>query len=233
MGCAAASLCRWRCRRVADDRQRHHPGPPLCGWRKRRPSTGSWLSARWLLDQDPLMHQRPWPDVDAGRGARQCRLCRPDGRARQRSGVPLGDRGCDDDASRHDVRNHGGQPEIPATRNRRIQHTVERPFYVLRNRIERCINRLTNSQHVATRHDYIAGSFLGFVQLAAIRLWIDFVHAAWKKSSGHVCGPRIAGSSTNWLPASAASCLPNTAPGAYPPGRSHRHRAASPPRQRP
>ena len=48
----------------------------------------------------------------------------------------------------------------------------------LRNRIERCINRLKNRRRVATRYDHTASSFLGFVQLAAIRLWIGFVHAA-------------------------------------------------------
>ncbi|PWC26347.1 DDE transposase, partial [Pseudoroseomonas aestuarii] len=41
-----------------------------------------------------------------------------------------------------------------------------------------CINRLKNCRRVATRYDHTASSFLGFVQLAAIRLWISFVHAA-------------------------------------------------------
>jgi transposase len=37
---------------------------------------------------------------------------------------------------------------------------------------------LKNSRRVATRYDHTAGSFLGFVLLACIRLWIRFVHAA-------------------------------------------------------
>jgi transposase len=40
------------------------------------------------------------------------------------------------------------------------------------NRIERGINRLKNSRRVATRYDKTATSYLGFVQLAAIRLWL-------------------------------------------------------------
>lgn len=69
------------------------------------------------------------------------------------------------------------QPEIPTKRTLRVQHSVQRPIYALRNRIERCINRVKNCLCVATRYDNTASSFLGFVQLAAIRLWISFVHA--------------------------------------------------------
>jgi transposase len=93
-------------------------------------------------------------------------------------GILLADRGYNSDAIRQDVRDSGGQPEIPTTRKRRIQHSVQRPLYVLRNRIECFINRLKNNRCVATRYDHTASSFLGFVQLAAIRLWIRFVHAS-------------------------------------------------------
>ena len=55
---------------------------------------------------------------------------------------------------------------------------VNRRVYALRNRIERCFNRLKNSRRVATRYDQDDTSFLGFVLLAAIRLWFRFVHAA-------------------------------------------------------
>ncbi len=45
-------------------------------------------------------------------------------------------------------------------------------IYALRNRIERCFNKLKNSRRLATRYDKTAESYLGFVNLAAIRLWI-------------------------------------------------------------
>jgi transposase len=93
-------------------------------------------------------------------------------------GILFEDRGYDSDAIRQDVRDRGGKPEIPTKRNRRIQHSVQRPLYALRNRIKRCINCLKNCGDVATCYDHIASSFLGFVQLAAIRLWICFVPAA-------------------------------------------------------
>jgi hypothetical protein len=68
--------------------------------------------------------------------------------------------------------------EIPTKKNRRVQHSVDRAICVLRNRIERFINRLKNSRRVATRYDHTASSFLGFAMLASIRQWINFVHAA-------------------------------------------------------
>jgi transposase len=86
--------------------------------------------------------------------------------------VLLADRGYDSDAIRDDAVACGATPEIPTKRNRRVQRPVDRALYALRNRIERTIGRLKNSRRVATRYDKTAASFLGFVQLAAIRLWI-------------------------------------------------------------
>jgi transposase len=91
--------------------------------------------------------------------------------------VLLADRGYDSDAIRDDIRSRGGEPQIPTKKNRLVQHSVNRALYALRNRIERLFNRLKNSRRVATRYDHTASSFLGFVQLAAIRQWISFVHA--------------------------------------------------------
>ena len=87
----------------------------------------------------------------------------------------LADRGYDSDAIRADVCARGGTPEIPTKKNRRVQHSVNRAIYALRNKIERFINRLKNSRRVATRYDHTASSFLGFAMLATIRQWISFV----------------------------------------------------------
>jgi transposase len=48
----------------------------------------------------------------------------------------------------------------------------------MRNRMERFFNRLKESRRVATRYDHTAQSFLGFAKLAAIKIWMRFVHAA-------------------------------------------------------
>ena len=92
--------------------------------------------------------------------------------------IMLGDKGYDSDPIRQDLRDHGAVPEIPTKRNRQVQHSVSRPLYALRSRIECFINRLKNSRRVATQYDQTANTFLGFAALSSIRLWIRFVHAA-------------------------------------------------------
>jgi len=39
------------------------------------------------------------------------------------------------------------------------------------------LSKIKHSRRIATRYDKLASSFLGFVQLATIRLWIRFVNA--------------------------------------------------------
>ncbi|HEX6011083.1 MAG TPA: transposase [Geminicoccaceae bacterium] len=51
-------------------------------------------------------------------------------------------------------------------------------FVVCDQTIERLVNRLKQFRAVATRYDKTAESFLAFVQLAASRLWLRFVHTA-------------------------------------------------------
>jgi transposase len=65
----------------------------------------------------------------------------------------------------------GAATVIPTRRNRKAQIPVDGHIYALRNRIERCFNKLKNSRRLATRYDKTAASYLGFVHIAAIRLW--------------------------------------------------------------
>ncbi len=93
--------------------------------------------------------------------------------------VLLADRGYDSDAIRQDMENRGGVAVIPARKSRKVRESVDGHIYALRNRIERCFNRLKNARRVATRYDKTAASFIGFVQIASIRLWVrDFVNTA-------------------------------------------------------
>ncbi len=48
-------------------------------------------------------------------------------------------------------------------------------IYTLRNRVERCFNKLKNSRRLATRYDKTASSFLGFVDISCIRLWLRYL----------------------------------------------------------
>jgi transposase len=49
-------------------------------------------------------------------------------------------------------------------------------LYALRNRIERFFNKLKNARCVATRYDKTADSFMAFIQLASIKIWLHFVN---------------------------------------------------------
>ena len=49
---------------------------------------------------------------------------------------------------------------------------VDRRLYRLRNLVERCFNKLKNARRVATRYDKTAESFLGFIDITSIRLWL-------------------------------------------------------------
>lgn len=88
----------------------------------------------------------------------------------------LADRGYDSDAIREDSWFHGTDPVIPTKVNRKVQRPVDPLLYALRNRIERFFNKLKNARRVATRYDKTANSFLAFIQLASIKIWLRFVN---------------------------------------------------------
>ena len=86
--------------------------------------------------------------------------------------VLLADRGYDADFIREDMERRGGTAMIPTKRNRKVQLPVDPAIYALRNMVERCFNKLKNARRLATRYDKTADSYLGFIQLVAIRLWM-------------------------------------------------------------
>ena len=91
--------------------------------------------------------------------------------------VLIGDKGYDSDAIRDNLRARGAEPVIPMKRNRLAQIPVDGFVYALRNRIERCFNRLKNDRRIATRYDKTSASYLGSALIGAIRLWIrNFVN---------------------------------------------------------
>jgi transposase len=88
----------------------------------------------------------------------------------------IADRGYDSDAIREDACFHGTNPVIPTKSNRKVQRSVNPDLYALRNRIERFFNKLKNARRVATRYDKTVNSFLAFIQLASIKIWLRFVN---------------------------------------------------------
>ncbi|WP_102845504.1 IS5 family transposase, partial [Methylocella silvestris] len=87
-------------------------------------------------------------------------------------GVLLADRGYDADAIRDAMVARAVTPIIPTRRSRKVQVPVDGHIYALRNRIERCFNKLKNWRRLATRYDKTAESYRGFVLIAAVRLWM-------------------------------------------------------------
>jgi transposase len=49
---------------------------------------------------------------------------------------------------------------------------MDRKLYRERNVVERLVGRLKEYRRIATRYDKLAASYLAFVQLAAIRIWL-------------------------------------------------------------
>ena len=93
-------------------------------------------------------------------------------------GIMLADKAYDSEPIRQDLRDRGTQPEIPTKSNRKVQHSVSKPLYRLRSRIEHFIGHLKEHRRIATRYEKTTSSFLGFVLLGCIRLWIRFVYKA-------------------------------------------------------
>jgi len=88
----------------------------------------------------------------------------------------LADRGYDADAIREQIEAAGVEAVIPAKVNRRNPVPHDRTKYKCRNLIERLFNKLKNWRRIATGYDKTKESYLGFVALAPVKLWIRFVH---------------------------------------------------------
>ena len=66
----------------------------------------------------------------------------------------------------------GGDPVVPPKRNRKRQHAYDKALYKERNRVERFFSRIKQCRRIATRYDKLAETFMGFVKLACIMLWL-------------------------------------------------------------
>ena len=86
--------------------------------------------------------------------------------------VLVADRGYDSDKIREDIESRKALPMIPMRKNRKVRKSVDMTIHTLRNMVERCFNKMKNSRRLATRYDKTANSFLGFIDIACIRLWL-------------------------------------------------------------
>ena len=86
--------------------------------------------------------------------------------------VLLADRGYDAHSIRKKMEARDGLTQIPMRKSRKMRVGVDHSLYSLRNPVERCSNKLRNARRVATRYNKTAESFLGFIDITSIRLWI-------------------------------------------------------------
>ena len=84
----------------------------------------------------------------------------------------MADRAYDSSALRQLIAQAGAEAVIPSTRSRKTPIPHDPILYRLRNRIERCFNKLKHFRRFATRYDRLARHFLAFVQLAAAMIWM-------------------------------------------------------------
>lgn len=90
----------------------------------------------------------------------------------------LADKGYDADWIRELIEDQDCTAVIPPKSNRIDDLPFSRRKYRKRNLVERCINKLKQFRHVATRYDRKASAYLAFAKLAAIRLWLRFYESA-------------------------------------------------------
>ena len=91
----------------------------------------------------------------------------------------LADKGYDGDDVRSALLMRNILPVIPPKANRWEPISCDFKAYKDRNRIERMFNRLKQFRRIATRYDKTALSFIGFLCLAAAKLWLpSFVNRA-------------------------------------------------------
>lgn len=84
----------------------------------------------------------------------------------------LADKGYDADYIIEEVLAKGAEAVIPPKSNRKNHRDYDACLYKERNKIERMYGKLKHFRRIATRYDKLASSYLSFVFVAAIYLWL-------------------------------------------------------------
>jgi transposase len=84
----------------------------------------------------------------------------------------LADTAYDSNAFRQILAQTGAAAVIPSNRTRKVPIPHDRVIYKLRNRIERCFNKLKHFRRFASRYGRRAIHFLSFIHLAAAMIWM-------------------------------------------------------------
>jgi len=90
----------------------------------------------------------------------------------QHAGAVVADKGYDADYIVDAVEAMGSAAVIPPRSNRRNARRYDVHLYTGRNLIERMFGKLKQFRRVATRYDKLASSFMAFIMVAAISIWL-------------------------------------------------------------
>lgn len=168
---------RRRARRPANDRQHRDPGPSSgSGCKRGTPRQGFGRSRGGFTTKIHLLvnaHGLPMrTEITPGQTSDYLGFDLVMAENLPQPKILLADRGYDADGIRKSMNDRGVRPVIPMRRSRKKRVGVDRSLYRLRKLVERCFNKLKNARRVATRYDKAAESFLGFVDITSIRLWL-------------------------------------------------------------
>jgi len=94
------------------------------------------------------------------------------GRPKLRPRTIMGDKGYTGRPVRDYLRRHGISAVIPQLKTEKTPRLMNWDLYRERNVVERLVGRLKEYRRIATRYDKLAASYLAFVRLAAIRMWL-------------------------------------------------------------
>jgi len=84
----------------------------------------------------------------------------------------IADKAYDSNALRDLIQGLGAAAVIPCNPTRKRLIPYDFTIYKLRNRIERCFNKLKHFRRIATRYDRRAAHFLAFIHIACAMLWM-------------------------------------------------------------
>ena len=70
------------------------------------------------------------------------------------------------------IEDRGAVPIIPDRRGAKNTDAFSKLLYRLRNRIERCFNKLKQFRRIATCYEKLAANFLAMIKLATVRIWL-------------------------------------------------------------
>jgi transposase len=102
----------------------------------------------------------------------------------------LADRGYDSQNLIDYIYEYGGEPTIPSKKGAKFERRCDWWLYKERHLVEKYFLKLKGFRRIATRYDKLAFTYMGFVCLASILIWIKWPKAGnfQTRSSFHLWG---------------------------------------------